>query len=147
MKFSNLHTAFLDAHNDFIVTPPDSTQNGSVRPIGRYHLVAPCMPPSLRRLWITNAHGPDIAVIQTLIKYCPSLTELSISRCTMFSPRLRLGDNSRGVGCRFWERFPDDHDSYFADEGIEEYAVCRGLPHFTTRTSYALETRVRCLMS
>ncbi|KAF8602663.1 hypothetical protein BDV93DRAFT_557423 [Ceratobasidium sp. AG-I] len=122
MKFSNLHTAFLDAHNDFVTTLPSSAENGSPRPIGRYHLVAPCLPPSLRRLYITNAHGPDIAVIQMLITYCPNLMELSISRCTMFSPRFRPDGSSHGAGCRFWDRFPDDHDSYFAGEGIEDYA-------------------------
>lgn len=124
MRFPNLHTAFLDAHNDFVVTPPSSAENESSRPIGRYRLVVPCLPSSLRRLWITNAHGPDIAVIQTLIAYCPNLTELSISRCTMFSPRFRPCNSSQGVGCKFWDKFPDDHDSYFAGEGIEDYAVC-----------------------
>ncbi|KAF8595424.1 hypothetical protein BDV93DRAFT_564400 [Ceratobasidium sp. AG-I] len=122
MKFPNLHTAFLDAHNDFVVTPPVSTENGSSRPIGRYHLVAPCLPSSLRRLYVANAHGPDIAIIQMLVTYCPNLTELSISRCTMFSPRFRPNGKGHGVGCKFWDRFPDDHDSYFAGEGIEDYA-------------------------
>ncbi|KAF8597765.1 hypothetical protein BDV93DRAFT_358970 [Ceratobasidium sp. AG-I] len=121
MRFSKLHTVLLDTHNDFAVAPPSSV-NQSPRSLGHYRLLAPRLPPSLRRLFITNAHGPDIAVIQMLKSCCPNLTELSISRCTMFSPCFRPDSSGTVMGCRFWDRFAADHDSYFAGEGIEEYA-------------------------
>ena len=123
MRFYNLHTMLLDAHNDFVVAPPSSLRNQSSRSLGHYRLLTPQLPPSLRRLYITNAHGPDIAVIQALKSYCPNLTELSISRCTMFSPRFRPDSSGVVMGCKFWDRFTADHDSYFAGEGIEDYAV------------------------
>ena len=94
-----------------------------------------------KRAWPRHRRDPDVD------KVLPQLNGAVYIRCTMFSPRFRLEDNSHVVGCRFWDRFPDDHDSYFAGEGIEDYAVCTGLPNSTTRANYALETRVLCLMS
>ncbi|KAG8785117.1 hypothetical protein FRC12_017962 [Ceratobasidium sp. 428] len=124
MQFTALHTAFIDAHNDFEANhdPMMAASSNDGAPIGQYRLVAPRLPPSLRRLWVTNAHGPDISIIQMLRSFCPQLQELSISRCTLFSPRLRLSDAGDEL-CAFWARFPNDHDSYFACEGIYQYAI------------------------
>ncbi|EUC66257.1 hypothetical protein RSOL_473540, partial [Rhizoctonia solani AG-3 Rhs1AP] len=94
MRFPNLHTALIDAHNDFVLhtqTPSDGSQS-----IGHYRLVAPQLPSTLRRLWITNAHGPDVRVIQNACVQCPQLEDLWIERCTLFSPRL-LPDLETGV--------------------------------------------------
>ncbi|KAG8706792.1 hypothetical protein FRC09_002224, partial [Ceratobasidium sp. 395] len=124
MQFTSLHTAFIDAHNDFEANQDliVAVSRNSGAPIGQYRLVAARLPPSLRRLWVTNAHGPDISIIQMLRSFCPQLQELSISRCTLFSPRLQLS-NTKDELCAFWERFPNDHDSYFACEGIDQYAT------------------------
>ncbi|KAG9094988.1 hypothetical protein FS749_011351 [Ceratobasidium sp. UAMH 11750] len=125
LQFSGLHTAFIDAHNDFEVNSDPASAglpSNSAAPLGQYRLLAPYLPSSLRRLWIINAHGPDISIINTLISCCPQLEELSISRCTLFSPRLRPS-NAKEAQCTFWARFPGDHDSYFASEGIEDYAT------------------------
>ncbi|CAE6493981.1 unnamed protein product [Rhizoctonia solani] len=130
MRFPNLHTALIDAHNDFVLhtqTPSDGSQS-----IGHYRLVAPQLPSTLRRLWITNAHGPDVRLIQNACVQCPQLEDLWIERCTLFSPRL-LPDLETGVqpvhmddredlGCHFWNSFPNDHDAYFASIGVADYA-------------------------
>ncbi|KAG8785116.1 hypothetical protein FRC12_017961 [Ceratobasidium sp. 428] len=128
MSFTQLHTAYIDAHNDFElnesqpVTATSLPVDTEASPIGRYRILAPCLPSSLRRLYVTNAHGPDISIIQTLRSCCPQLQDLSISRCSLFSPRLRSSD-TKNMTCTFWNRFPSDHDSYFANEGIEDYAA------------------------
>ncbi|KAG9083727.1 hypothetical protein FS749_005778 [Ceratobasidium sp. UAMH 11750] len=125
LQFSGLHTAFIDAHNDFEVNSDPASaglpSNSAALP-GQCRLVAPYLPSSLRRLWVTNVHGPDIFIIETLISCCPQLQELSISRCTLFSPRLRPS-NAKDAQCTFWARFPADHNSYFASEEIEDYAT------------------------
>lgn len=133
MNFPRLHTAFIDSHEDFVLHIP--RPNNDFMSIGHYRLVAPQLPRTLRRLWITNAHGPDIRVIQSLCIQCPLLEELWIERCTLFSPRpmQTRGNNgivsSEGTGgnsnntCHFWSNFPNDHDAYFAAIGVEEYAV------------------------
>jgi hypothetical protein len=123
LNFQNLHTAFIDAHNDF---QPNEESISHDRPpsLGRYHLLTAYLPCSLRRLWIVNAHGPDAAILQALCLYCPQLEELSISRCTYFSPRLRYQSDSDCVDpCKYWTLFPGEHDSYFSSEGVYEYAV------------------------
>ncbi|KAG8688627.1 hypothetical protein FRC08_011340, partial [Ceratobasidium sp. 394] len=126
LSFPNLHTAFIDAHNDFTPTEQASSHNRPT-PLGRYHLIASHLPSSLRRLWIVNAHGPDAAVIQTLSIHCPHLEELLISRCTIFSPRMReQAEGGRFGACKHWELFPEEHDSYFSTEGVPEYAESLG---------------------
>ncbi|KAL5636436.1 hypothetical protein ACGC1H_000413 [Rhizoctonia solani] len=130
MRFPNLHTALIDAHNDFVL----HTRNPSIvsQSIGHYRLVAPQLPSTLRRLWITNAHGPDVRVIQNACVQCPQLEDLWIDRCTLFSPRLlpdletgvqpvHMGDHE-DLGCHFWSNFPNDHDAYFASIGVADYA-------------------------
>ncbi|KAF8602664.1 hypothetical protein BDV93DRAFT_557424 [Ceratobasidium sp. AG-I] len=126
-NFQNLHTAFIDAHNDFVLNEIPAglvvRNNGGQPQRGYYHRVVSSLPLSLRRLWIVNVHGPDAAVIHTLRAHCPQLEELSISRCTLFSPRLRnTKHEDPGNECKFWSLFPDGHDSYFAAEGVESYA-------------------------
>ncbi|CAE6536125.1 unnamed protein product [Rhizoctonia solani] len=130
MRFPNLHTAVIDAHNDFVLharNPGNDAQS-----IGHYRLVAPQLPNTLRRLWITNAHGPDVRVIQNACVQCPQLEDLLIDRCTLFSPRLlpqpeneiqttHAGDRE-SPGCHFWNNFPNDHDAYFASIGVTDYA-------------------------
>jgi hypothetical protein len=123
LNFQNLHTVFIDAHNDF--QPNEGTTSpGRPSALGRYHLLTAYLPRSLRRLWVVNAHGPDAAVIQALCLHCPQLEELSISRCTHFSPRLRYQSGSDHINsCKYWSLFPGEHDSYFSSEGVHEYAV------------------------
>ncbi|KDN47464.1 hypothetical protein RSAG8_03604, partial [Rhizoctonia solani AG-8 WAC10335] len=130
MRFPNLHTAVIDAHNDFVLharNPANDAQS-----IGHYRLVAPQLPDTLRRLWITNAHGPDVRVIQNACIQCPQLEDLLIERCTLFSPRLlpepESGTQTVDIGgqedsrCHFWNNFPNDHDAYFASIGVADYA-------------------------
>ncbi|KAH7343227.1 hypothetical protein B0J17DRAFT_641519 [Rhizoctonia solani] len=130
MRFSNLHTAIIDAHNDFI--PHNRTSANDLQSIGHYRLVAPQLPSSLRRLWITNAHGPDVRVIQNACVQCAQLEDLWIERCTLFSPRLLPApeDSTQSIHtsgqedphCHFWNNFPNDHDAYFASIGVVDYA-------------------------
>lgn len=136
MQFKHLHTALLDSHNDFV--PRIHIPDGAPQPVGRYRLAAPQLPHTLRRLWLTNAHGPDARVIQNLCAQCPGLKELWIERCTTFSPRIIEAEATNGqhetpldndgrvgtrTGCVFWDLFPSDHDAYFASLGVEDYAV------------------------
>ncbi|CAE6422395.1 unnamed protein product [Rhizoctonia solani] len=131
MRFQNLHTAIIDAHNDFV--PHERNPANSSQSVGYYRMVAPQLPSTLRRLWLTNAHGPDVRVIQNACAQCPQLEDLWIERCTLFSPRLLLdqGGNSQVTSiegydkcnrCDFWRIFPDDHDAYFASVGVRDYA-------------------------
>ncbi|CAE7182872.1 unnamed protein product [Rhizoctonia solani] len=128
MRFPNLHTAIIDAHNDFVLHSP-SPANES-QSIGHYRLVAPQLPSTLRRLWLTNAHGPDVRVIQNACAQCPQLEDLWIERCTLFSPRLidtetviqTTHTNDQDSQCHFWRNFPNDHDAYFASIGVADYA-------------------------
>ncbi|KAG8790541.1 hypothetical protein FRC12_011645 [Ceratobasidium sp. 428] len=122
MQFQHLHSAFIDSHNDFVLNTPHGSAD-ALQPIGYYRLVAPQLPTTLRRLWLTNAHGPDARLIQSVCSQCPGLQELWIERCTLFSPRmvsLEVGNGEHG--CDFWDRFPNDHDAYFAAVGVEDYA-------------------------
>ncbi|CEL60025.1 hypothetical protein RSOLAG1IB_12285 [Rhizoctonia solani AG-1 IB] len=131
MRFSNLHTAIIDAHNDFVPHVRDPANPS--QSVGHYRLVAPQLPRTVRRLWLTNAHGPDVRVIQNASFFCPQLEDLWIERCTLFSPRLlveqggschstRTDDHHEHQRCHFWESFPNDHDAYFASIGVTEYA-------------------------
>ncbi|KAF8605539.1 hypothetical protein BDV93DRAFT_554895 [Ceratobasidium sp. AG-I] len=78
---------------------------------GIQHSVA-ALPPSIERLEILNAHGPDEHIIKLVSRYCPNLTELRLGRCTMFNNQ----------DCVWWKAHPGDHDAYMADRGIEAYA-------------------------
>ena len=128
MRFPNLHTAIIDAHNDFVLHARNLANDP--QSIGHYRLVAPQLPSTLRQLWITNAHGPDVRVIQNACAQCPELEDLWIERCTLFSPRL-LPSPEDGIHtndhedseCHFWSNFPNDHDAYFASIGVADYAV------------------------
>ncbi|QRW02290.1 hypothetical protein RhiLY_01288 [Ceratobasidium sp. AG-Ba] len=124
LDYLNLHTAFVDVHHDFVPNNQAPSSHFRSTTLGRYQILTSNMPRSLRRLWVVNAHGPDASLIRGLCRSCPELEELSISRCTLFSPRLRNHPKQPGVDtCRYWELFPGD-DSYFGADGIEEYAVC-----------------------
>ncbi|KAF8681318.1 hypothetical protein RHS04_02952 [Rhizoctonia solani] len=131
MRFPNLHTVIIDAHNDFVPRAP--TPANISQSIGHYRLVAPQLPSTLRRLWLTNAHGPDVRVIQNACIQCPQLEDLRIERCTLFSPRLlpdpvesaystSADSYDESHKCHFWSNFPSDHDAYFASIGAPDYA-------------------------
>ncbi|KAG8764003.1 hypothetical protein FRC12_008340 [Ceratobasidium sp. 428] len=127
LGFPNLHTAFIDAHNDFIPHEPQATSHGRSASFGRYRLLTSRLPSSLRRLWIVNAHGPDAAVIRALCAHCPQIEEIQISRCTMFSPRLKSATENEHLGtCKYWELFPGEHESYFSADGVLKYAESLG---------------------
>ncbi|KAG8702393.1 hypothetical protein FRC08_003506 [Ceratobasidium sp. 394] len=77
----------------------------------------PRLPRNLKSLIVLNAHGPDLQVIQQAVSQCPDLEHLCLGRCTKFN---------RPNNCAFWEKFPDDHDSYFSIKGVEGYAKALG---------------------
>lgn len=62
-----------------------------------YRDIITALPPSLKRLQATNAHGPNIRVAATFKKSCPQPEELRPGRCTMFN---------RIPACDFWASFP-----------------------------------------
>ncbi|KAG8794989.1 hypothetical protein FRC12_019316 [Ceratobasidium sp. 428] len=102
-RFNHLCALSIDAHRDLV--HDDSSQF-------RYRNLITALPTSLRRLEILRAHGPDIGIIAAVQKYCPDLEDLRLGRCTMFNQ----------PACQFWKQFPNDHDSYFSNRGIEGYA-------------------------
>ncbi|KAG9098691.1 hypothetical protein FRC07_010603, partial [Ceratobasidium sp. 392] len=77
-----------------------------------YRDLIQALPPSLRRLEITRAHGPDVRIIATVKECCPDLEELRLGRCTIF--------NSPSA-CDFWRAFPLDHDSYMSSQDTDSY--------------------------
>ncbi|KAJ1307455.1 hypothetical protein OPQ81_001555 [Rhizoctonia solani] len=103
-KMRHLHTATIDAHSDVW---HDEHNRFS------YRNVLSALPPSLKRLEIEHAHGPDIKIISLVKKYCPELEELILGRCTMFN---------RSPACDFWVSFPHDHDAYMSNTGTDAYA-------------------------
>ncbi|KAF8599677.1 hypothetical protein BDV93DRAFT_295290 [Ceratobasidium sp. AG-I] len=103
-RFLYLRAVMIDAHSD--ISHDDNNHFA-------YRDLITAFPPSLRRLEIKNAHGPDIKLIATLKKFCPRIEHLRLGRCTIFNRR---------DACAFWSSFPFDHDSYISSEGTEEYA-------------------------
>ncbi|KAG9124055.1 hypothetical protein FRC07_013041 [Ceratobasidium sp. 392] len=103
-KFPQLRAVSINAHND--VVRRDSGQFA-------YRDLFKELPPSLLRLAITCAHGPDLKVIETVRTHCPNLLVLRLGRCTMFN---------RIPACEFWKAFPFDHDAYIAAIGTDDYA-------------------------
>ncbi|KAG9100621.1 hypothetical protein FS749_014030 [Ceratobasidium sp. UAMH 11750] len=102
--FEHLYAVSIDAHSD--VSHNDQNQFA-------YRDLVKAFPPSLRRLEITRAHGPDIRMIATVKECCSNLEELRLGRCTIFncpSP------------CGFWRSFPFDHDSYMSSQETDSYA-------------------------
>ncbi|QRV74713.1 hypothetical protein RhiJN_02728 [Ceratobasidium sp. AG-Ba] len=102
--FQHLYAVSIDAHSDVF---RDGQNQFAYRDLFQ------ALPPSLRRLEITRAHGPDVRVISTVKSYCPGLEELRLGRCTMFNCF---------PACDFWESFPFDHDSYMSDQDSNAYA-------------------------
>ncbi|KAG8761039.1 hypothetical protein FRC11_014492 [Ceratobasidium sp. 423] len=82
-----------------------------------YRDVLSALPPSLKRLEIEHAHGPDIRIISLVKEHCPRLEELILGRCTMFN---------RSPACDFWVSFPHDHDAYMSNIGTDAYAHSLG---------------------
>lgn len=101
---TRVHTLSIDAHNDI-------SHDGDRF---AYRNFFKALPPSIIRLEVIHAHGPDVKVISAVKRYCPKLEELRLGRCTMFN---------RSPACEFWQRFFLEHDSYLSIEGTEEYAV------------------------
>ncbi|KAB5589676.1 hypothetical protein CTheo_6877 [Ceratobasidium theobromae] len=106
--FPHLYGATIDAHSD--VHRGDNHRFA-------YRDVIATLPPSLKRLEIIHAHGPDIRVISTVKKYCPHLEELRLGRCTMFN---------RVPACDFWASFPHDHDAYISSSETNSYSDSLG---------------------
>ncbi|KAF8599676.1 hypothetical protein BDV93DRAFT_295031 [Ceratobasidium sp. AG-I] len=104
LNFSNLYAVAIDAHSDI-------THNAGHQ--FAYRDLVTAFPPSLRRLEVIHAHGPDIKLIATVKEHCPLLEHMRLGRCTIFN---------RPDPCDFWSSFPFDHDSYISIEGTEEYA-------------------------
>ncbi|KAG8702943.1 hypothetical protein FRC08_003156 [Ceratobasidium sp. 394] len=102
--FEHLYAVSIDAHGDV----SHNEQNQFT-----YQDLIKALPPSLRRLEITRAHGPDIRIIATVKEFCPNLEELRLGRCTIF--------NSASA-CDFWHSFPFDHDSYMSSQDTDSYA-------------------------
>ncbi|KAF8725076.1 hypothetical protein RHS02_08405, partial [Rhizoctonia solani] len=111
-RFDLIHTLTLDCHNDV----GHSTSLG-LKGQWSYKKIIPNLPRRLKSLVILNAHGPDLQVIQKVIKQCSGLESLTLGRCTKFN---------RPEGCEFWRSFPNDHDSYFSRQGVDGYANALG---------------------
>lgn len=107
-ELPHLCSATIDAHSDVWHDDRDRFA---------YRDIVTALPPSLKRLEITHAHGPDIKIIATVKKHCPQLEEFRLGRCTMFN---------RIPACDFWESFPHDHDAYISDIGTDAYAHSLG---------------------
>ncbi|CAE6394667.1 unnamed protein product [Rhizoctonia solani] len=107
-KIPNLRAATIDAHSDV-------SHNNHNR--FAYRDILSALPPSLKRLEIIHAHGPDIKIISLVKEYCPKLEELRLGRCTMFN---------RSPACDFWRSFPHDHDAYMSNLGTDAYAHSLG---------------------
>ncbi|QRV89403.1 hypothetical protein RhiJN_17421 [Ceratobasidium sp. AG-Ba] len=103
-EFRHLHTLSIDAHGDVVYDQHDRFT---------YRDLFSSLPPSLRRLEILRAHGPDINTINAVKDHAPSLEELRLGRCTLF--------NNPGI-CDFWQTFPLEHDSYMSIEDTDSYA-------------------------
>ncbi|CAE7146234.1 unnamed protein product [Rhizoctonia solani] len=103
-KIPYLHTAIIDAHSDVWHNEHNRFA---------YRDVLSTLPPSLKRLEIQHAHGPDIKIISLIKKYSPQLEDLILGRCTMFN---------RQPACDFWASFPHDHDAYMSNTGTDAYA-------------------------
>ncbi|KAG8700423.1 hypothetical protein FRC12_016352 [Ceratobasidium sp. 428] len=103
-RFPHLRAVSVNAHND--VVRQDSGQFA-------YRSLFKSLPPSLLRLEITCAHGPDLKFIEAARDSCPGLLVLRLGRCTMFN---------RSPACEFWTAFPFDHDAYIAAVGTDDYA-------------------------
>ncbi|KAG8777369.1 hypothetical protein FRC12_000419 [Ceratobasidium sp. 428] len=102
-RFNHLSALSIDAHRDLV-----HYDSGQFRHRG----LITVLPTSLKRLEILHAHGPDSGIITAVQKYCPKLEDLRLGRCTMFNQ----------PACQFWRQFPNDHDSYFGNQGVEAYA-------------------------
>ncbi|CAE6438934.1 unnamed protein product [Rhizoctonia solani] len=100
----HLYAAIIDAHSD--VWHDEHNRFA-------YRDILSALPPSLKRLEIKHAHGPDIRIISLVKKDCPKLEELILGRCTMFN---------RSPACDFWASFPHDHDAYMSNTGTDAYA-------------------------
>ncbi|CAE6456203.1 unnamed protein product [Rhizoctonia solani] len=103
-KIPRLYAATIDAHSDVW----HDAHNRFA-----YRDVLSTLPPSLKRLEIQHAHGPDIKIISLVKRDCPKLEELILGRCTMFN---------RSPACDFWVSFPHDHDAYMSITGTDSYA-------------------------
>lgn len=108
LRIPNLYSATIDAHSDVWHDENDRFV---------YRDIVTALPPSLKRLEVMHAHGPDVKVIATVKNYCPQIEVLRLSRCTMFN---------RIPACNFWAAFPHDHDAYISDTGIDTYAHSLG---------------------
>ncbi|QRV73286.1 F-box-like domain protein [Ceratobasidium sp. AG-Ba] len=106
----NIRIMTLDCHNDVGCSSSNKGQ-------WSYKKVIPRLPGSLKSLVVLNAHGPDLQVIKQAVEQCPDLEDLCLGRCTKFN---RLNN------CDFWNKFPDDHDSYFSNKGVDGYAKALG---------------------
>ncbi|KAG8786853.1 hypothetical protein FRC12_016165 [Ceratobasidium sp. 428] len=111
--FEGVHTVTLDCHHDVGCSSSDNGKGGQ----WSYKKIMPHLPRGLKSLIVLNAHGPDLQIIQQAVTQCPDLEHLCLGRCTKFN---RLGN------CAFWDKFPDDHDSYFSNKGVEGYAKALG---------------------
>ncbi|KAG9096963.1 hypothetical protein FRC06_008157, partial [Ceratobasidium sp. 370] len=114
-RFPRLHTVFIDAHNDFIhvsVLQNNPRLSGflAAHPgkSGFSQLSRLVWPDTLRRVWITNTHFGNLIVPQ-MLKMCPDLEELCISRCTVFSKNVT---GPRRL-CTFWDSDMKQHEDYF----------------------------------
>ncbi|KAG8742431.1 hypothetical protein FRC10_001445 [Ceratobasidium sp. 414] len=118
-RFPRLHTAFIDAHNDYVPasllkTIPRLSGFLAAHPDKNSFSQLPRLvwPDTLRRVWITNTHFGNLIVPQ-MTRMCPDLEELCISRCTMFSKNA-AGPNRL---CAFWDGDMQQHEDYYFIKG------------------------------
>ncbi|KAG8699224.1 hypothetical protein FRC09_006746, partial [Ceratobasidium sp. 395] len=104
VHLERLYAVSIDAHSD--VTHNNYSQFA-------YRNLVQALPPSLRRLEITRAHGPDMHIIAIVKEYCPNLEEVRLGRRTIFNSP---------VVCDFWRSFLFDHDSYMSSQDTDSYA-------------------------
>jgi len=107
LQFPHLTSASIDAHNDYKINEQTGYQ---------YQTPASILPSTLQKLEVTNSHGPDAQIIWNAVQQCPGLESLCLGRCTMFNR----------PGCEYWHNFPYDHDAYFSNQGVTEYAHAIG---------------------
>ncbi|KAG8794994.1 hypothetical protein FRC12_019321 [Ceratobasidium sp. 428] len=103
VRFTKLYALSIDSHDDVVY------KNNQ----WAYRRAITSLPSSIVRLEVTHAHCPDANFISAVKRYCPSLEELRLGRCTIFNT---------ASSCDFWRSFPLEHNSYISDGGITEYA-------------------------
>lgn len=121
LDFKHIEELVLDVHSDICFREATVMPNANIGeapviipPRMSYKNLGARFPCTLKTLRLFHGHCPDIAIIRKAASDCPELEVLTLGRCTMFTEDQ----------CRFWGHLPPgEHDAYFSNEDVEDYAV------------------------